>query len=142
MMQKAVNTKAKAGLKFSIMVQDSDIYCSRGYCSSNTTSIASKMQTQGTTKKFCLEKSRPKNLKPAKKKTSAPLCSKFIEPKKISYLDKKKDIFWKKSRIGKTLSRQSEITPIPLKVVKRDKTIEAIGNAIITRKKAIFQRTA
>ena len=45
-MQKAVNVEAKAGLKSSIMVQNSDIHCHKSHCSSNI--IASKVQTQET----------------------------------------------------------------------------------------------
>ena len=43
MVQRAVNVKAKAGLKSSIMVWDSDIHCHQGHCASN--SIASNVQT-------------------------------------------------------------------------------------------------
>ena len=43
MVQRTVNAEAKAGLKSSAMVQDSDIYCPRGYRPSNST--ASKVQT-------------------------------------------------------------------------------------------------
>ena len=56
-MQKTVNVEAKAGLRFSTMIQDSDIYCPKGYCFSN--SIASKVLTQGTTAKD----SHPEELK-------------------------------------------------------------------------------
>ena len=43
MVQKAVNAEAKAGLRSTIMVQDSDIRCPQGYCPSKNT--ASKVQT-------------------------------------------------------------------------------------------------
>ena len=43
MVQRAVNAEAKAGQKSSTMVQDLDIYCPRGHCSSNN--IATKLQT-------------------------------------------------------------------------------------------------
>ena len=46
MVQKAVNIKAKVGLRSIIMVQNLDIYCSQGYRSFNNTAL--KMQTQGT----------------------------------------------------------------------------------------------
>ena len=62
MMQKAVNEKAKAGLRSSTMVRDSDIRCLRGYYSSKST--ASKVQTQGTTaKNSCLEEPKIKEIK-------------------------------------------------------------------------------
>ena len=44
--QRTVNAEAKAGLRASTMVQDSDIRCPRGYRPSNST--AAKVQTQGT----------------------------------------------------------------------------------------------
>ena len=63
MVQKAVNAKAKAGLKSIIMVRDLDIRCFRGHRPSNNT--ASKMQTQGTTAKdsSCLEEPKTKDSK-------------------------------------------------------------------------------
>ena len=69
--QRAVNAEAKAGLKSSAMVRNSDIHCPRGHYPSNNT--ASKMQTQGTSAKEPRpEESRPKEAKPVKKKASAP----------------------------------------------------------------------
>ena len=58
MVQRAVNAKAKAGLKSSTMVRDLDIHCPRGHCSSN--SNASKVQTQKTTAKDFLCPKKPK----------------------------------------------------------------------------------
>ena len=49
MLQRIVNAESKAGLKSSTMIQDSDIRYLQDYRSSN--SIASKVQTQGTTAK-------------------------------------------------------------------------------------------
>ena len=49
MVQKAINVKAKAGLRSSIMVRDSGIHCPKGHRPSN--SIALKVQTQGSTAK-------------------------------------------------------------------------------------------
>ena len=63
MVQRAVNAKAKAGLKFSIMVWDSDICYLRGHRPSNSTAL--KVQTQGTTAKdFHLEESKIKEARP------------------------------------------------------------------------------
>ena len=45
MVQKAVNKKAKAGLKSSTIVRDSDIRCPQGYCPFNSTAL--KVQIQG-----------------------------------------------------------------------------------------------
>ena len=76
MILKDVNAKAKAGLRSTILVQDSDIYCSQGYCPSNNT--ASKVQTQGTTTKdfSYLKEPKTKDLK------SVPLCDNPAEPAK------------------------------------------------------------
>ena len=64
--QKAVNVEAKAGLRSSAMIWDSDIYCPQGHRSFYNT--ASKVQTQGTSAKELRPKeSRPKKAKPAKK---------------------------------------------------------------------------
>ena len=49
MVQRAVNVEAKASLRSSAMVRDSDIYCPQGHRPSNST--VSKVQTQGTTAK-------------------------------------------------------------------------------------------
>ena len=49
MMQKAVNAKAKADLRSSTMIRNSNICYPRGHCPLNST--ASKVQTQGTTAK-------------------------------------------------------------------------------------------
>ena len=64
MIQRAVNTKTKAGLKFSIMVIYTDSCYSRGHCLSQNTSA--KVQTQGLTAKESKPKeSRYKETKPA-----------------------------------------------------------------------------
>ena len=63
MVQKAVNAEAKAGLKSSTMVRDSDICCSKGHRSPN--SITSKVQTKGTTAKNSdQEEPKVKKIKP------------------------------------------------------------------------------
>ena len=87
MVQKAVNTEAKAGLRSSIMVQDLDIRCPRDHCPSNST--ASKVQIQGiTVKESKSEEFRPKELKSTKNKKSAPPHFKFTKPGKTSRIDK------------------------------------------------------
>ena len=58
MVQRAINAKAKAGLRSIIMVRDSDIYYSQGHCLFNNT--ASKVQTQGTTAKNFSHLEEPK----------------------------------------------------------------------------------
>ena len=93
MMQKAVNAKAKAGLKSSIIVWDANSRCSRGYCLSQNTST--KVQIQSSTiKKSKPKKSRLKDLKLANGKIPVPLRTN--EPKKISRQDKKKEYLKKK----------------------------------------------
>ena len=83
MVQRAINAKAKAGLRSTIMVRDSDIYCPQGYCPSNNT--VSKVQTQGTAIKDSshLEKSRTKDPK------LVPLCDNPAEPAKKKDKQKK-----------------------------------------------------
>ena len=56
--QKTVNIKAKAGLRFSTMVRDLDIWCLRDHCFCNST--ASKVQTQETNAKDFLHPKKPK----------------------------------------------------------------------------------
>ena len=70
MVQKAVNVEAKAGLRSSAMIQDSDIRCPQGHRPSNST--ASKLQTQETpVKEPCPEESSTKKAKQAKEKALA-----------------------------------------------------------------------
>ena len=83
MVQKTVNIEAKVGLRSSIIVWDSDIYCLKDHRFSNSTT--SKVQTQKTTAKESKpEESKPKELKLAKGKISAQLHSKSTGPGKIS----------------------------------------------------------
>ena len=61
MVQRAVNAEAKASLRSSTMVWESDIRCPQGYRPSHNTS--SKVQTQETTtKEPRTEESRPKEV--------------------------------------------------------------------------------
>ena len=63
MMLRPVNVETKTGLKSSTMIYDSDIHCHKGHRPSN--SIASKVQTQGTTAKdfSCPKKLKAKEIK-------------------------------------------------------------------------------
>ena len=95
--QKAVNTEAKAGLRSSTMVRDLDACCLRSHRPSNNTT--SKMQTQGTTgKKSKLEESRPKKAKLAESKNPAPSRFKSSEPGKTFCTDKKSEYHEKKKK--------------------------------------------
>ena len=77
--QKIVNVEAKAGLRSTIIIQDSDIHCFQDYHSSNN--ITSKMQTLRITAKnsFYPKEPKIKDLKSA------------LLPNNITELAKKKD---------------------------------------------------
>ena len=67
MVQRAVNAEAKAGLRSSTMVRDSDARCTRGYHPSSSPAL--KVQTQGITgKESKPEEFRPKEAKLAEGK--------------------------------------------------------------------------
>ena len=69
--QKAINTKIKTGLKSSIIVQNLDIHCFKSYRSSNSTSTTLKMLTQEmAAKKSHFEGFESKKTKLANKKAS------------------------------------------------------------------------
>ena len=96
MVQKAVNAEAKAGLRSSTMVRESDARCPRGHRPSHNTS--SKVQTQGSSHKDSprTKKSRPKEAKSTDGKAPAPPRSNEpakpnCEKKKREWLKKKKD---------------------------------------------------
>ena len=80
MVQKAVNEKAKASLKSSIMVWDADFRCFRGHCLSQNT--FAKVQTQDLTiKKSKPEESRPKETKPTNSNSSTlPYFNEAVKP--------------------------------------------------------------
>ena len=92
MIQKTINTEAKTGLRYSIMVRDLDIYYTKDHYLSN--SIVLSIQIQKTTaKEPCPKKSRPKKAKSAK--NEAPTLSqtnmaKFSKQSKKDKKDKKR----------------------------------------------------
>ena len=92
-MQKAVNAKAKLGLKSSAIVQDLDARCPKGYRSSYNTS--SKVQTQDlTTKESKLKEFKPQESKLANGRSSISFCTnKLFQPnyknKRWKWLKKK-----------------------------------------------------
>ena len=98
MVQRAVNAEAKAGLRSSTMVRESDARCPRGHRPSHNTS--SKVQTQGSSHKDSprTEESRPKEAKPTDGKNPAPPRSKSAEPGKTSRSDKRKEYLEKKKK--------------------------------------------
>ena len=71
MMQRAVNAKAKAGLRASTMVRESDARCPRGHRPSHNTS--SKAQNQGCSHKDspCSKEPKPKDSKLAPSRDDA-----------------------------------------------------------------------
>ena len=97
MVQRAVNAEAKAGLRSSTMVWESDTCCPRGHRPSYN--ISSKMQTQETTaKKLRTEESRPKEAKQADGKAPVPPRSEFTKPGKTSHIDKRREYLEKKKK--------------------------------------------
>ena len=88
MVQRIVNVEAKAGLRSSTMVWDSDIRCPRGHRPFNNT--VSKVQTQGTSaKEPRLEEFKPKEAKLAKGKAPALPQTNAAEPLEQEKKDKK-----------------------------------------------------
>ena len=106
--------EAKTGLKFSIIVEDSDIHCPKSHCLSYNT--FSKVQTQGSNHKDLLrsEKSKSKNLKFVSPRNN------IVEPTKKEGEKKKK--FWghRRKRIEEQKD-QSPATSINTKVPKKKK---------------------
>ena len=87
MVQRAVNAEAKAGLRSSTMVRDSDVRYPRGHRPSHNTS--SKVQTQGSSHKNLPRSEKPKPKDPK----LAPSHDKAAEPaKKKNKKDKKKKL--------------------------------------------------
>ena len=81
MVQKAVNAEAKAGLRSSTMVRNSDIRCPKGLRLSNSTTA--KVQIQGT------KDSHPEEPK-VKETRPAPSRAEASEPSKQARKEKKK----------------------------------------------------
>ena len=110
MVQQAVNTEAKAGLRSSTMVRDSDACYPRGHRPSHNTS--SKVQTQGSKDFSRTEEPKPKDLK------SAPSCDDMAEPaKKKDRKDKKKRL--RNQRRKEQLPATDANTKVPKKKRKR-----------------------
>ena len=98
MVQRAVNAEAKAGLRSTTMVRDSDIHCLQGHRSSNN--ITLKVQTQGTAAK---DSSCPKELK-TKDPKSVPPRDNPAEPAK-------KEDKQKRFKRWRERTRESKETP-------------------------------
>ena len=138
--QKAVNAEAKAGLKSSTIVQDSNIYCLRDYRLFN--SIALKIRTLETiAKEFKPEESRPKELKSAEGKNPAPCRSKSTEPRKTFCIDKKKEYFKKKQdQKNNILATGDKANAV--KIGEKKQNDQDNGRCYNCQKRVIFQKTA
>lgn len=79
-MQRTVNAETRASLRFSVIVQNLDTYCFKGYYLSHNTFL--KMQTQGlTAKKFKLKMFKTKKSKLTDRKSSTPpYINNFAKP--------------------------------------------------------------
>lgn len=80
MVQKAVYAKAIPGIRSSIMVWDSNIYCLKGHRSFNPISTNSQVLIQKmTAKKSRPKEFRPKEMKLANRKASIPPSTNVVE---------------------------------------------------------------
>ena len=111
MVQRAGNAEAKAGLRSSTMVRDSDVRCLRGYRPSHNTS--SKVQTQGSSHKNSPRTKESKNKDP---KLALPRGN-TAEPAKKE--DKKKKPWERKRERNKQTLATSDNTEAPKKKKKR-----------------------
>ena len=115
MVQKAINAKTKTGLKFTIIVRDSDIHCPWGHRPSNN--IVYKVQTQGITAKDFSRPEKPKTKDPK----SVPLCDDPAEPAKKQ--DKQKRLKCQQKRTKKpkeSLATGNNTVDVAKKKKKRD----------------------
>ena len=109
--QRAANAEAKAGLRSSTIVRDSDARCPRGHRPSHNTS--SEMQTQGSSHKNSSrsEESKNKDLKPASPRDNV------AEPAKKK--DKKKRLQRRNRERNKQTTATGENTKAPKEKKKR-----------------------
>ena len=111
MVQRAVNAEAKAGLRSSSMVRDSDIRCSRGHRPSNST--AAKVQTQGT------KDSHPEEQK-VKETRPAPSRAKASEPSEQARKEKKKKRHQERRDKNQTPNSTANATEVQQKKKKKN----------------------
>ena len=93
MVQRAVNAKAKAGLRSSTMVWDLDACCPKGHRPSHNTSL--KVQSQGSNNK---DSSRSQEPKPKDLKPALPCDNSAAEPAKKKDRKNKKKKFREQRR--------------------------------------------
>ena len=108
--QKAVNAEAKAGLKSSTMVRNSDIHYLRGHCPSN--SITTKVQTQGT------KDSHPEELK-IKEIRPTPFRAEANKPSKQARKEKKKKRHQERRDKDQTSASTANATKVQQKKKKK-----------------------
>ena len=114
MVQRAVNAKAKAGLRSSTMVRDLDARCPRGHRPSHNTS--SKVQTQGSSHKDSPRSEEPKHKdpKPAPSRDNA-----AEQAKKEDRKDKKKKLRNRRRERNDQTPATGDNTEAPKKKKKR-----------------------
>ena len=114
MVQRAVNAEAKAGLRSSTMVRESDARCPRGHRPSHNTS--SKVQTQGSSHKDSPRSEEPKHKEPK----PAPSRDDAAEPaKKEDKKDKKKKLQNRRREQNKQTPATGDNAEVPRKKRKR-----------------------
>ena len=105
MVQKAVNTEAKTGLKSNIMVWNLDACCSRSHRLFHNT--FSKVQTQGSKDPSCPKETKIKNLKSALSRNNAAKSH-----KKDNRKDKKKRFQGQRRKYTREQKKQTPATNI------------------------------
>ena len=105
MVQSAVNAKAKAGIRSSTMVRDSDIRCPKVHRPSNSTT--SKVQTQGTTTK----NSHPEEPK-VKEPKPTPSRAEASKPSEQARKEKKKKRHQERQNKEQTLASIANATEV------------------------------
>ena len=114
--QRTVNAEAKAGLRSSSMVRDSDIRCPRGHRPSN--SVAAKVQTQGS-KDSHPEEPKVKEVRPTRAEAS--------EPSKQARKEKKKKRHQERQDKDQTLASTANATEVQKKKKKnRDQDVSKV----------------
>ena len=109
MVQKTVNVKAKACLRSSTMVRDSDARCPKGHHPSHNTSL--KMQTQDSKDSSRSKEPKPNDPKPALLHDNA------AEPAKKKNRKEKKKRFWNQRQ--EHTGEQTQVTGVNTKAPKK-----------------------
>ena len=118
MVQMTVSTEAKAGLRSSTMVRDSDIRCSRGHRPSNST--AAKVQTQGS-KNSHPEEPKVKEVRPTRAEASKPSEQARKEKKKKRHQERRD-----KDQTPASTANATEVQQQKKKKKNRDRDISKV----------------